>query len=388
MGLLTGLVLMALVELMVPDEEEQDVAFYRRVRDLVSSSFVRELDDREILDHALRGMVEGLDPYSRYYTAEDLPRMDRETEGRYRGIGVVFDSPVSAGRVLFPMSNSPADRAGLTVGDRMLEINGLEVAGMPEGGLQEALREPPDGELDLLVEGLDGARRRVSLSPEPVVDPTVRHTRILDRDRGIGYLAIRSFSRQTPAEFDAEIAALEQQELRALVLDLRGNPGGVLDAAVQVANRFIASGVIVTTASRAGTLPTEADEDVCALRDLPLAVLVDADTASASEVLAGALQDHRVGVLVGDRTYGKGAVQSLVRFDQEGVRVKLTTSYYATPAHRIIERELADRSTPGLSPDLLVPVSPLERRRIYEHLDSYSPPAESWQAIELSLIHI
>ncbi len=383
LGVLSGLGLAALLGVVRSGAQSgDDEAFFRQVRELVHHSFVQPVDDRAMLDDALRGLVDNLDPYSRYFTGDDLRRLDRETDGEYEGIGVIFRHPLTDGQILFPLSDSPAARAGISVGDRVVAIDEAPVAAMDESAIQTALRRPVDGALTLRVEGLDRTERLVQVEPDHVVDPTVRHVRVLDGERGIGYVYVRSFSRRTPAELDAALDWLRSRDaLDGLVLDLRGNPGGVLDAAVAVANRFVAEGVLVTTASRDGTRSETADADHATLAGLPVVVLVDAESASASEVVAGALQDHRAAVVVGERTYGKGTVQKLVPFDEHDAVVKLTTAYYATPAKRIIERELAG-SHAGIAPDLEVALPTSERARVIDHLHSYGPPPEVLPALE------
>ena len=381
LGLCTGLVLMGTFLLVFPRESSEDLAFYRHVRDLVQHEFVREVDERELLDGALTGMLESLDDYSRYYVHEDVQRVDRETRGEFRGVGVVFRRPTSDGQVLFPLDDSPAQRANLRVGDRLIEVNDQLVESMGDGGLQQALREPREDGLELMIEALDGERRELLLMPEAVVDPTLRHVSMLDTELGLGYVSIHSFSRRTAAEFDEAVAWLRARGMRGMVLDLRGNPGGVLDAALAIANRFVPEGVLLTTASRDGQESTEADPERCSLEGLPLVLLVDEDSASASEVLAGALQDHRAGVLVGAPTYGKGAVQTLARYDSQRAIVKLTTSYYTTPAGRVIDRGLAEDGAAGLTPDLVVELDRAQRAAVLAYLAEYGPPPSALEAL-------
>lgn len=393
MGLCTGLVLMGSLTLLFPRDRGEDLAFYRHVRDLVQNEFVREVDERELLDGALTGMLQSLDEYSRYYVHEEVERIDRETRGEFRGVGVVFRRPTSAGQVLFPLDGSPAQRVGLRVGDRLVSVQGREVEGMEDGGLQDALRNFDDDGLALQVESLDGVRRNVQLHPEAIIDPTLRHVSVLDEQRGVGYVSIHSFSRRTTAEFDEAIAWLRARGMQGLVLDLRGNPGGVLDAALAIANRFVPDGALLTTASRNGTETTQADEERCNLAGLPLVVLVDEDSASASEVLAGALQDHRAGVLVGTPTYGKGAVQTLARYESQRAIVKLTTSYYTTPAGRVIDRGLAEDGQAGLTPDLVVELDREQRAAVRNYLAEYGPPPSAledlhaWEQSEGALLY-
>ena len=380
-GLLVGGLLVALADRLWLLDEEPDLAHYRHVRDFVEETFVGEADRERMLDDALHGLVGGLDAYSRYYDRGEAQSLERETIGRYTGVGAVFLQPLTQARILFTLPGSPARRAGLEVGDRILRIGGREVEGLSEDELRAMLSGEGPVELALEVVGLDGALRSLGLTRETLVDPTVRHERIVDVERGIGYLAISSFSHETPAEFEASFERLRSNGMRALVLDLRGNPGGVLGAAVRVAQRFVPSGVIVSTEGRGEPIVHRAAAAEAWYQGFPLVVIVDEGSASASEVLAGALQDHRRAVVVGSATYGKGMVQTLRRFSDRDTVVKLTTSHYTTPAGRRLERGGDPSRRGGIEPDLAVALEDAQRRRVHEHLGRYSPPQDSLERI-------
>ncbi len=374
-GFACGLVALAIVHALLPSSFDRDVELVRAVRDLATETYVEEVDSREMVDDALRGLVGGLDRYSRYYGPAEIEQIERETSGEYRGIGVVFRD-ADSGEIRFPLPNSPAERAGLRVGDRILSVDGARVADMPAGGLRESLKRSAIDEIELEVEGRDGVQRSTRLTPEDVVDPTIRHARMLDAALGIGYVAILSFSHRTPDEFDECVDYLEGEGLRALIIDLRSNPGGILDAAIRIADRFIEEGTIVSTRTRVETRSSSATRAETSLAGLPLVVLVDGDSASASEVLVGALQDHRVAVIAGEPTYGKGAVQTLSRFERDNAIVKLTTSNYFTPAGRRIEHG-DNGAQSGIAPDVLVQASGSVRRGIHDFLRTYSPPPKA-----------
>jgi carboxyl-terminal processing protease len=375
-GFACGLLALATVRLWLPRGSEHDVEVFRAVRELSLESFVEEPEPKELLEDALRGMLSGLDRYSRYYSPAEAAAVDRETSGEYLGIGVLFHEP-DAGVVRFALPNSPAAKAGIEPGDRILRVDGEAVADLAPGGLRELLRRQTDAPIELLIEARSGERRSTRLEPARVVDPSVRHARLLDEERGIGYLALVSFSNHTPEEFDREVEALIERGMRGLVLDLRANPGGIFDAAVAIANRFVGEGVLVSTKSRTETRSTHAIQKEARWSGMPLVLLVDGDSASASEILCGALQDHRAAAVVGEPTYGKGAVQRL--FEQEGAIVKITTSNYFTPAGRRIERK-ADWG--GLAPDVLVELDAPERRAVHAFLASYSPPPAALAALQ------
>ncbi|HUR27712.1 MAG TPA: S41 family peptidase [Planctomycetota bacterium] len=388
-GVVGGAALTASVMLLLRGGEDSDTARYREVRDWVRANYVRDVEPSELLDSALHGMVESLDGYSRYFDNAQVASFERDTTGRYRGIGVVFRPPLEAGRVLFTLPGSPADIAGLRPGDAILAVDGRTRADLGPAEFQAAIADGSKDELALSVRGLDGAERALRLvRDDKLVDPTVRHAELIDAERGIAYLSITSFSQETPAEVDRAVSGLQALGMRALVIDLRANLGGVLHSAVRVANRFIEKGLIVSTEGRGEPKRYEAMRVEATLAELPLVLLVDADTASASEVLAGAVQDHRRAVLVGAPTYGKGMVQKVQPFGDDDSEVKLTTAYYYTPAHTNIERTVQRGREHGLIPDLRVDLNRESSVRVRAFLSHYSPPPgalealRAWQAQE------
>lgn len=375
-GLALGLAVGIVVWKVKPWSEDQDLVRYREVRDYVRANYVREKDANELLEQSLHGMVEALDPYSRFYGADEVEAMRRETSGQYRGIGVVFAPPVAEARVLFTLPQSPARKAGIRVGDKLVRVAGREVSGLAPGELRALLGNQEQGPVEVAVLGLDQLERSTRIGAEELVDPSVRHARIVDAELGLGYVALLSFSQETDEEFDAALERLRAQGLKALVLDLRGNLGGVLRSAVRIANRFLERGLIVSHESREETQRFEADPDLATLRGMPLVVLVDGESASASEVLAAALQEHRVAVVIGQPTYGKGMVQQVKSFGDEMI-VKLVSSYYYTPSHRNLERTVEGAWSVGVIPDVQMALTQAENDALRAWRASYSPPEEA-----------
>lgn len=363
--------------LLVPANEEWER--YRTVRDFVTDSSVRRTSAQKLDDDALKGMLGGLDRYSRYYDASEVQELERETAGRYRGIGVVLKRPISDGRVLFTLADSPAERAGLRVGDSIVTIGEREFASLTEDEVREELSKDTDAPVRLRVRGLDADVRELEIARETLIEPTVRGERMLDASQHVGYISLHSFSKETASEFDAAFARLKALGMQALVLDLRGNGGGLLRASVDIARRFLPQGTIVSTEGRRPPVVWSADPQRCTHSGFPLVVLVDEESASASEVLAGALQDHRAAVVVGAPTWGKGTVQSIQQFPRWGTAAKVTTSYYFTPAHRNLEH--GEEVDFGIAPDVLVEHSPEQSQRIRAFLSRQPPPASALPAL-------
>lgn len=350
---------------------DPELARYARVRDFVGDNYAREIATRDLVDRSLHGMLETLDPYSRFYDASEIAALERETSGKYRGVGVVFAQPRERSQILLVLPNSPASRAGLRPGDTLIEVAGRNVAELGQTQLRVLLTDAGRGDLNLRVRARDGTERTTRIGQDSLVDPTVRHARMLDEEHGIAYIALLAFSQETDAEFDAEVEHLRAKGARALIVDVRGNLGGVLKSAVELANRFIERGLIVSHEGRGDTVRFDADPKLATCSRMPLVVLTDGFSASASEVFAAAVQEYRVGALVGEPTYGKGMVQLVQAFGDDAV-VKLITSYYFTPSHHNFERTLDRAWDKGLVPDVLVELTDDERAAIHAQLASYS----------------
>ncbi len=323
---------------------------------LVKRHYVEERPFRSILEGALDGMLRGLDAHSHYLPRERYEEALEETQGAYHGIGVTTSMRDGLLTVIAPMDGSPAYRAGIVSGDRILRIDGVDAFDLPMRETSRRLR----GEVGTPVVLTIGRARRkpfeVRLVRERIVVASVRGARLLRP--GIGYIRLARFDEQTVPEFRAQLDRLLGQGLRALVLDVRGNPGGVLTAATGVAETFLERGrLVVSVRGRHGE--TDRENHRAAVRrprtNLPLAVLVDEGSASGSEVLAGALQDHRRAVLVGRQTFGKASVQTLIPLQtRTDSALLLTTAYYYTPQGHLIHGV-------GIAPDILVEMTPEDR---------------------------
>ena len=380
LGGIAGAMFTAVAIIATQPAVDPDWQAYQRVRDLIEREYVQPVNRQDLLAEAMDGMVGSLDPYSRFYVGEPLKRVQQETRGTFVGLGAIFDQPMDKGRILFPMPNSPAQRANLQIGDQILTFDGLKVAEFEPGGFAEHLRSLEPGLVPLQVRRLSGEVVDLELNPGFVVDPTVRHVDLLDEH--IGYLALISFSRESLGEFDLAVRELKERGATSLILDLRGNPGGVLVAALDLANRFVDQGVLLVTETRTGHVEERAQKGLATLLGMPLVILVDEDSASASEVVAGALQDQRRAAIVGTQTYGKGTIQTLTPLGNPDSMLKITTGFYATPSGRSIDRYYREDGGSAIWPDIEVELNAHERAALHNHLLSYSPPFASVAAVD------
>ncbi len=382
MGMLSGVLCVLIYREVRPELAGSELQQYAEVSQFVDQTFVRELEDQDLVTRSLKGLLSSLDPYSRYYDPEEAQREEQETAGQYLGIGVVMRLIDEEQRVIFPIPGSPADRAGLRTGDAVLAVDGTATQDMPWSELSGRMRGQAGTQVRLELRGLDGQRRSVDVARGLVPDPSVRHAQILPETDGLGYLTIRSFSRRTGVEFDIAMQDLEQQGLKGLIIDLRGNRGGVMEAAVHIADRFVNHGLLLRTESRTAREEHHAKAEATHWKDLPVVFLVDGYTASASEILASALQDHRRAQLVGTPTYGKGMVQTIRSFGRYGTKAKVTSAYYYSPAGRLLERTAEEGRDYGILPDVAVPLAEDVAARSLAYADSYGVPEESRAALD------
>jgi carboxyl-terminal processing protease len=326
-------------------EIERYVAVYRAVK----QAYVDKVSDRKLMQASVRGLLNDLDPHSAYLDKEETEQLDQDTNGAYEGIGVeVMQLPDRTLRVVSPIDDTPAARAGIKAGDVIVAIDGKPIAADNADSASISLRGPPGSEVKLSVVR-DGADAPVIIvvKREVIHIQSVR-ARLLEP--GYGYVRLSTFQLDTATDMTVHIADLVKGNhgpLRGVVLDLRSNPGGLLNAAVEAADAFLDSGVIVSTKGRlsySNATFTALPGDV--LNAAPMVVLVDGGTASASEVLAGALHDQHRALIVGSRTFGKGSVQTVLPLDN-GDSIKLTTARYYTPSGKSIQAR-------GIRPDVVL----------------------------------
>jgi carboxyl-terminal processing protease len=324
----------------------QDASLFAEVYERIKRDYVDEVDDHTLVEKAIRGMVAALDPHSAYLDSQEFDEIRLSTMGSYPGVGIEVVASEGVVKILRPFDGSPAQRAGLRAGDQIVRIDGTDIGADVAGAIARmrgvsgtliTLSIRREGSHDLL----DFALRRAQVEVHSVLEQSL--------EPGFGYLRITTFSETTPEDVSRAISRLKRDNpagLQGLVLDLRNNPGGVLEAGVAVADDFLDSGVIVTADGRTPEARFRMDSlhgDL--IHGTPLVVLVNGGTASASEIVAGALKDHARAILIGRKTYGKGSVQTVMPLSRGGA-VKLTTSRYFTPSGASIHGK-------GIMPDIL-----------------------------------
>ena len=315
----------------------------------IRTSYVEEVDDRTLLESAIKGMLNGLDPHSTYLDKDSFADLRENTTGEFGGVGL--EVGVDSGgfvRVISPIDDTPAKAAGIESGDLIIRLDGKSVKGLDLGEAVNLMRGPKGSKIELTIvrEGKPGPFD-VSLERDVIKVQSVRG-RLLEAD--FGYLRVAQFQNETGPDMQKTIASLSKQNskpLRGVVLDLRNNPGGVLQASVDVADAFLEQGLIVYTegrieSARSSFSATPDDQ----LNGAPMVVLINGGSASASEIVAGALQDHHRAIVVGTDSFGKGSVQTVLPLGEER-GIKLTTARYYTPSGRSIQAQ-------GIVPDIVV----------------------------------
>jgi carboxyl-terminal processing protease len=322
----------------------EELRTFSEVFNQVRRNFVDTVDERDLIRAAIRGMLSELDPHSSYLAAEQYRNLNDVSRGRYGGVGIRLTTSEGQIRVDAVINDSPADRAGIDPGDIITAVDGVPVRGRPLSEALDNIDGEPGSTVQLSVQHPGQPPRDVALEREFIKLPTLSYRSL---DRGWGYFRISQFHRDSATDLAGALDSIRADgvELAGLVLDLRGNPGGVLQPAIAIADGFLDQGRIVSTRGRTPGIQMEFDAEPGQwLPGRPLVVLVDRRSASAAEVLAGALQDHQRALIVGERTFGKGSVQSVLPL-RGGGGIKLTTALYYTPSGRSIQAE-------GIVPDI------------------------------------
>ena len=336
----------------------QMLNLFADVFDRVRAEYVDPVPDRELVENSLNGMLTGLDPHSNYMNAKAFRDMQVQTRGEFGGLGIEVTQDNGLIKVVSPIDDTPASRAGIKPGDLILALDGKSVQGIALNDAVDKMRGPPNSKIMLTIKrpGVDKPIE-VALTREVIKIQVVKSH--LEGD--VGYIRITSFNEQTDTGLRRAVDKLKSEsggKLHALVIDLRNNPGGLLDQAVAVSDDFINDGEIVSTRARH---PEDSQRwnakggDITS--GMPMVVMINGGSASASEIVAGALQDHRRAILVGTRSFGKGSVQTVIPLPGNGA-IRLTTARYYTPSGRSIQGL-------GITPDVPVQESRKEQPHFF-----------------------
>ena len=328
---------------------------FQEVLQRVGKDYMGEVDYQKMTDEAINGMLLSLDPYSGYFVDDDLEFFLDQTDGEFGGIGVEIIPDQGAIKVISPIDDLPAYKAGIRAGDYIVGVNGQLVSTLGYNKAVREMRGEPGTKLNLLVVKEDGNQTtEIDLIREIVKIKPIKSDLELDDYGGIGYIRIVTFNNQTISELKKAIkdlskkAQLEKKDLKGLILDVRNNPGGLLDQAVAVCEYFLDHGIIVSTKGKKDeeNVVISAGRFVEKAPQIPMVVLINSGSASASEIVAGALQDHNRATIIGTTSFGKGLVQTFTQINKRAA-VKFTTAKYFTPNGRSINGK-------GIEPDIFI----------------------------------
>lgn len=342
---------------------------FTEVMERIKKAYVEEVDDKTLLENAIQGMLSGLDPHSAYLKPDDFRELEENTSGEFGGLGIEVSLEDGFIKVVSPIDDTPASKAGVQAGDLIIKLDDVSVKGLTLSDSVDKMRGKAGTPIKLTIVR-EGEEKPLEISLERAVIK-VQSVRAKNLEPGYGYIRVSQFQADTGKELVDTLNELKKEQkhgkLHGLVLDLRNNPGGVLQAAVGVTDAFISDGLIVYTKGRIphSELKFNATADDPS-QGVPLVVLINGGSASASEIVAGALQDHNRAVLMGTESFGKGSVQTVLPLSVDSAKgLKLTTALYYTPNGRSIQAE-------GIKPDIEVQrakVTPIDTSQRYKEAD-------------------
>ena len=357
------------------------------VVDRILQNYVVDVDREKLFYGAYEGMLGTLDPYSQFLPPVSKEDLEIDTKGEFGGIGIeITQDEHKILTVITPLEGTPAFKAGVQAGDKIWKIEGKSTEGLSLTDAVKKLRGRKGTSVTITVIHQGEPRKPVDILivRDIIKIHSIVDARMVDGKNKIGYVRMTQFQERTAEYLDKAVNSLLDQGMRALILDLRFNPGGLLESAIEVSNRFVSNGVIVSTRGRIKSSEKvfTADRD-SSYPPIPVAVLVTGQSASASEIVSGALQDHKRAVIVGSRTFGKGSVQTVLPLENGKSAMRLTTAYYYTPSGRCIHRkpDATEKDDWGIYPDIEVKMTTDEVVQLWKqwrqrHIDENRPADE------------
>jgi|TARA_B100000809_G_scaffold173219_1_gene170482 carboxyl-terminal processing protease len=336
------------------DENIYDkIDLFGEVLDKINKEYVEEIDQSDAMDAAINGVLQSLDPYSAYMSPQTFKEMETETSGKFGGLGIEVGMEFGVVKVITPMDDSPAEREGVKAGDYIVKINGIQVQGKTLSEAVELMRGPVGSKLEITIRRKGVKKALVFEITREIIEVKSVKSKIIDDS--VGYIRLTAFNENSSKQIKNKIKKFKKNKINKYVLDLRNNPGGLLSQAVKISDFFLDNGEIVSTKSRKSSENRKyfaKKGDI--INGKTLVVLINYGSASASEIVAGALKDHKRAILIGKNSYGKGSVQSIIPLKNKGA-IRLTISKYYLPSGKSI-------SGTGITPDIEVAESSDEFR--------------------------
>ena len=328
------------------DKLYEKIDLFSEVLEKINNEYVDEIDQSEVMDSAINGVLQSLDPYSAYMNPEIFEEMQTETSGEFGGLGIEVTMEAGVVKIITPIDDTPASRAGVKAGDYIVRINGEQVQGKTLMEAVNLMRGPVNTSIEITIRRKGLKKAKIFKIKREIIEIKSVASKLIEKE--IGYLRLRAFNENSSDQLKKEISKLEKKEnLLGYIFDLRNNPGGLLSQAIKISDFFLDDGEIVSTKGRKNRenrkfFAKKGDK----INGKPLIVLINNGSASASEIVAGALQDQKRAILLGESTFGKGSVQSIIPLKNKGA-IRLTISKYYLPSGKSI-------SEIGVSPDIIV----------------------------------
>ena len=328
------------------DKLYEKIDLFSEVLEKINNEYVDEIDQSEVMDSAINGVLQSLDPYSAYMNPEIYEEMQTETSGEFGGLGIEVTMEAGVVKIITPIDDTPASRAGVKAGDYIVRINGEQVQGKTLMEAVNLMRGPVNTSIEITIRRKGLKKAKIFKIKREIIEIKSVASKLIEKE--IGYLRLRAFNENSSDQLKKEISKLEKKEnLLGYIFDLRNNPGGLLSQAIKISDFFLDDGEIVSTKGRKNRenrkfFAKKGDK----INGKPLIVLINNGSASAAEIVAGALQDQKRAILLGESTFGKGSVQSIIPLKNKGA-IRLTISKYYLPSGKSI-------SEIGVSPDIMV----------------------------------